>query len=439
MYSQKTFVMKHIKIHYLLLLAIVFVSGCDNVDELPIVENPTKPNILLIIADDLGKDALRGYAEGSIKPNTPNLDALRNSGITFNNFWAYPTCSPTRASIITGKYGYRTGVKWASDVLSNNETTLQKYINDNTNNAYATAIVGKWHLSGSNRSFNPETMGIDYYAGLITGAVNDYYNWPFTENGSTSTVSEYATSKFTNLAIDWINNQSKPWFMWLAYNAPHTPFHLPPNSLHYQGNLPPYTTGGNDIPYYMAAIEAMDSEIGRLLNSIPQEERDNSIIIFMGDNGTPAQVAQAPYSNATAKGTLYQGGINVPFFVTGKSVARTGTDNNLVTSSDLFATLSEIAGISIEQIHDSQSFKTLLSQATTIRNYQYAEMESGTNNSWTISNGAYKLLVNANGNEEFYDLSNDPYEQNNLLNGILTTNQRNAKSELEAELIAIRQ
>ena len=439
MYSQKTFVMKHIKIHYLLLLAIVFVSGCDNVDELPIVENPTKPNILLIIADDLGKDALRGYAEGSIKPNTPNLDALRNSGITFNNFWAYPTCSPTRASIITGKYGYRTGVKWASDVLSNNETTLQKYINDNTNNAYATAIVGKWHLSGSTRSFNPETMGIDYYAGLITGAVNDYYNWPFTENGSTSTVSEYATSKFTNLAIDWINNQSKPWFMWLAYNAPHTPFHLPPNSLHYQGNLPPYTTGGNDIPYYMAAIEAMDSEIGRLLNSIPQEERDNSIIIFMGDNGTPAQVAQAPYSNATAKGTLYQGGINVPFFVTGKSVARTGTDNNLVTSSDLFATLSEIAGISIEQIHDSQSFKTLLSQATTIRNYQYAEMESGTNNSWTISNGAYKLLVNANGNEEFYDLSNDPYEQNNLLNGILTTNQRNAKSELEAELIAIRQ
>ncbi|MFK7799331.1 MAG: sulfatase-like hydrolase/transferase [Aureispira sp.] len=429
--------MKNIKIGCL--LTILFLWSCKNGDELPIVQNPAAPNILLIIADDLGKDALRGYAEGSIKPNTPHLDALRNSGLSFNNFWSYPTCSPTRASILTGKYGYSTGVKWATDALSTNETTLQKYINDNTDNTYATAIVGKWHLSGNNRTFNPETMGIDYYAGLITGGVQDYFNWTFTEDGNTSTVTEYTTSKFTNLAIDWIDNQSKPWFMWLAYNAPHTPFHLPPDSMHTQGNLPPYTAGMNDMPYYMAAIEAMDFEIGRLLNSMPQEERDNSIIIFMGDNGTPMQVAQAPYDNSNAKGTLYQGGINVPFFVTGKGVSRTGTDDNLITSSDLFATLSEIAGISIEQIHNSQSFKALLSQTTTIRNYQYAEMDSGNNNSWTISNGVYKLIKNANGNEELYNLGNDPYEQNDLLNGALNTAQMNAKAALEAELANIRQ
>jgi arylsulfatase A-like enzyme len=429
--------MNNIKIHCLLF--VLFLWACKNGDDLPIAQDPTTPNILLIIADDLGKDALRGYAEGSIKPNTPNLDALRTSGITFNNFWSYPTCSPTRASIITGKYGYRTGVKWASDVLSTSETTLQKYINDHTNNAYATAIVGKWHLSGSNRTFNPETMGIDYYAGLITGAVADYYSWSLTEDGSNTTSTEYTTSKFTNLAIDWINNQNKPWLMWLAYNAPHTPFHLPPTNLHSQGNLPPYMAGMNAVPYYMAAIEAMDAEIGRLLNSIPQEERDNSIIIFMGDNGTPVQVAQAPYDNANAKGTLYQGGINVPLVIAGKGVSRTGTDDNLLSSSDLFATIAATAGIAIEQIHDSQSFKNLFSQTATIRNYQYAEMDSGTNNSWTISNGVYKLIVNANGNEELYDLGSDPYEQNNLLNGTLTTAQMTAKAALEAELLNIRQ
>ena len=397
------------------------------------------PNILLIIADDLGKDAINGFTEGSIKPNTPNIDAIRNKGLTFNNFWVNPTCTPTRGSIITGKYGYRTGIKGVGDVLSTSEVTLQKYISTNTNNKYASAVVGKWHLSGNNTSVNPESFGIDYYAGLIRGAVDDYYQWQLTEDGTSSLQTKYATEVFTDLSIDWINEQSKPWFLWLAYNAPHTPFHVPPSNMHSQSTLPAYTTGMDPTPYYMAAIEAMDYQIGRILDNIPENEKENTIIIFIGDNGTPGQVAQSPYTSSTVKNTLYQGGINVPMFISGKEVSRKGTDDNLITGTDLFTTISEIAGINVAQYKDSKSFKSLLSQSSTIRDFQYAELNDGTKDSWTIRNGQYKIIKDAVGNEEMYHLTNDPYEQNNLLNNTLTTAESNAKNELETELNNIRQ
>ncbi|MFK7834324.1 MAG: sulfatase-like hydrolase/transferase [Winogradskyella sp.] len=430
------------KIKSVLLLSIILVifscSSDSNDATSGEVPNTESPNILFIIADDLGKDAINGFSEGSIKPNTPNIDAIRTNGLSFSNFWSNPTCSPTRASIITGKYGYRTGVKSAGDQLSISETTLQEYISNQTNNKYASAIVGKWHLSGSNGTINPETFGIDYYTGLIRGAVNDYYQWPLSEDGASTQNSEYITEVFTDLSIDWINEQSKPWFMWLAYTAPHTPFHAPPSNMHSQGNLPTYTNVLDPIPYYMAAIEAMDFQIGRLLDDIPEDERNNTIIIFIGDNGTPNQVAQSPYSSSMVKNTLYQGGINVPMFISGHSVSRNGTDNNLITSTDLFATIAEIAGSSTTEIHDSKSFKSLFTASTSIRDYQYSEQGDGTNDEWTISNGTYKFIVNSVGIEELYNLINDPYETNNLLTGTLSLTEQNAKLELETELINIR-
>lgn len=425
---------------FILSLTSLFLFGCSSNDETPTITNPTQntPNILFIIADDLGKDAINGFSEGTIKPNTPNIDAIRNAGLSFTNFWSYPTCSPTRASILTGKYGYRTGVKWAGDEISLSETSLQKYINEETNNKYTTAIVGKWHLSGNSSTFNPEILGIDYYAGLIRGEPQSYNNWLLTEDGTSNIETEYATTKFTDLATDWINQQEKPWFLWLAYNAPHTPFHVPPSEMHSQGFLPEFSSGMDETPYYMASIEAMDFQIGKLLESMTTEKRENTVIIFIGDNGTPNEVAQSPYTFFTAKGSLSQGGINVPMFISGNGVSRTGIDENLITSTDLFSTIAQITGVSSSEIHDSKSFKSLLSQSETIRNYQYSEKDDGNNNLWTISNGSYKLFKNANGNDEFHDLNNDPYEQNNLLNGTLTTAENSIKTELEAELNNIR-
>lgn len=424
-------------VSYVVIISFVLFS-CS--EEIKMEEDQSdSPNILLIIADDLGKDAINGFSEGSTKPTTPNIDAIRNNGISFINFWTNPTCTPTRASIITGKYGYRTGVKGVGDELSNSEPTLQEYISTQTNNQYATAIVGKWHLSGNNSTVNPESYGIDYYAGLIRGAVDNYYQWQLSHNGATSQNADYTTEVFTDLSIDWINQQSKPWFMWLAYNAPHTPFHVPPANMHGQGNLPTYNNGLDPTPYYMAAIEAMDFQIGRLLDNIPENESNNTIIIFIGDNGTPNQVAQSPYAFSTVKNTLYQGGINVPMFVSGFGVSRIGTDNNLVNSTDLFATIAEITGSSTNEIHDSKSFKSLFTESKSIRDYQYTELVNDTDDEWTISNGEFKLIVNSIGTEELYDLTIDPYEQNNLLNGNLTSNEMNAKVALETELLDIRQ
>ncbi|MFM1877096.1 MAG: hypothetical protein RL266_2833 [Bacteroidota bacterium] len=427
---------KHSIVSFLTICCFSILVGCKK--DCPDEPESTHPNILLIVADDLGKDAISGFTEGSIKPNTPNIDAIRTAGLSFSNFWVYPTCSPTRSSIITGKYGYRTGVKWAGDELASSEISLQQYIRNHTNNRYASAIVGKWHLSGDLTNVNPEDFGIDYYAGLIRGAVSDYYHWQFTEDGTTSPENTYTTEFFTDLSIDWINEQSKPWFLWLAYNAPHSPFHVPPSNLHGQGNLPEYESGMDGTPYYMAAVEAIDHEIGRLLENIPENELSNTVIIFIGDNGSPVQVAQLPYEGTKVKGTLYQGGINVPMFVSGVGVTRIDTDNNLVCSTDLFATIAELAGASITQYHDSESFRSLLSGSAIIRNFQYSEMNDGTNDAWAISNGAYKLMTNANGNQELYDLNADPYEQNDLLTGSLTQEQSNAKLALETELLNIR-
>ena len=346
----------------------IIISCNKSEDSNEIVDLIQSPNILFIIADDLNCD-IGVYGNKIVK--TPNIDQLIKNGTLFQNAHCqYPLCGPSRASIITGKYGYRTGVKAVGDELSISEITLQEYISTQTNDEYASAIVGKWHLSGNNSTINPETFGIDYYAGLIRGAVNDYYQWPLSKNGTRSQNTEYITEAFTDLSIDWINQQSKPWFMWLAYTAPHTPFHAPPSNMHSQGNLPTYNNGLDPIPYYMAAIEAMDFQIGRLLDEIPEDERNNTIIIFIGDNGTPNQVAQSPYSSSKVKSTLYQGGVNVPMFISGNSVSRTGIDNNLITSTDLFATIAEISGVSIEEINNSKSFYNLLSD------YKYYQVQS---------------------------------------------------------------
>ncbi len=431
---QKNKRMKHL--HLLLFLALLTSCSKDKTTEDP--DTSDSPNILFIIADDMGKDATPGFSEGSIKPTTPNLDKIRNEGLVFNNFWANPTCSPTRASIITGKYGYRTEVKWANDELSPTEKILQKYINEETNNTYATSIVGKWHLSGETPNVNPETFGLDYYAGLTRGAVQNYYQWQLTEGDSARLQTEYISNVLTDLSIDWIGSQTKPWFLWLAYNAPHTPFHVPPAEMHAQGNLPSYTDGLDPMPYYMAAIEAMDFQIGKLLEGIAADELDNTIIIFIGDNGTPNQVAQSPYASNKAKGSLYQGGINVPMFISGAGVNRSGEDNSLICSTDLFSTIAELAGVDVSEIHDSKSFKTLLNNEAEHRAFQYTEKDDGMDDLWTISNGEYKLIITSTGQEEMYDLKNDPYENSNLLVGSLSDSEANAKAALEEELLIIR-
>jgi arylsulfatase A-like enzyme len=401
----------------------------------------SSPNILLILSDDVGLDATSGYPVGLQLPTTPTLDGLAAKGLTFDNAWAYPMCSPTRATILTGRYGYRTGVLSGGDDIPTAETSLQDFIDTNVPNVYEHAVFGKWHLAGNSNGGddNPQVMGIEHFSGLIPSAsgVDNYNTWTHVENGQRSQNQTYTTTAFVDLAIDWIAGRDKPWFAWLAFNAPHAPFHLPPLDLHDRAlSANQNDIGGNPLPYYLAAIEAMDQEIGRLLASLSPETLANTTVIYMGDNGTPGRVAQT-YARSHAKGSVYEGGVAVPLVIAGANVTRSGQrESALVSSVDLFATIATLAGTATDEINDSKNFADLLAgNATPRRAYSYSETNANGKDDWTIRNSRYKLVQQVNTPQELYDLELDPYEQDNLLDNGINVSAILAELRAQAELI----
>lgn len=386
-----------------------------------------KPNVLLIIADDQGVDASAQYNFSTDLPDTPRINLLAEQGITFDNAWATPACTTTRGTLITGQHGINSGISYVPAVMDTETVTLQRYIKSfSESNDYQTAVVGKWHLGGSNPDLShPIDSGIDYYAGTIKGTLTDYYDWELTENGVNSVSNVYHTTKITDLAIDWLdeqNQQDKPWFMWLAYVAPHSPFHLPPEDLHNRDHLTGSDIDTNKREYYLAAIEAMDAEIGRLIDSLSVEDRANTLIIYVGDNGTPASVIDTSvYERTHSKGTLFEGGIRVPMVVAGSGVTRKNVrESALVNTSDFYATISHFIGNSVMQVNDSYSFVDLLSQTGNgLRNYNYSEFESNDITGWAVRNEDYKLIEYEDGLQALYLLndgsSNNISETDNLI------------------------
>lgn len=399
---------------------------------------PSSPNILLIIADDMGMDASPWHVEyGGQKPHTPTLDTLAERGLVFDNVWANPLCSPTRASILTGKYGVHTGVLGALSKedagVSTSEYSLQSMIADKSPVSYEQAVIGKWHLATEKNggNDNPKLMGVPYYSGFISGTMQNYNNWKKVTNGESSTSTTYATIDFTNDSINWINRgEAKPWFLWLAYTAPHAPFHMPPKDLlsdntnnNLSGNESDISE--NPLPYYLAAIEAMDSEIGRLLENLSTEERKNTVIVFIGDNGTPAQVTQTPFQKGESKGTISRGGIHVPMIISGAGVDA-GRVQEFVNTSDLYTTIAELTGISIPQYGNSISFAPVIfgEEREVSRNYLYAEVaspnrqgEPSVKNGWTIRANGYQYISLDNGKERLF-ADSDLGQKSNLINSL---------------------
>lgn len=394
-------------------------SDSGNNDEKFTIDSP---NVLLIIADDMGVEACPGYSEGNVKPVMPNLQSMISNGVTFGNVWSAPVCTPTRSTILTGKYGSKTNILKVDDILSTTETSLFKYIENNSPHDYSSALIGKWHLGGAGlkNALHPGEMGVKHFSGLLSGGVPDYWRWHHTTNGATKISTKYTTTEFTDLAINWIEDQTQPWFLWLAYNAPHTPFHAPDESLHSQGSL---STNQDDIDsnpfkYFLAMMESMDSEMGRLFDSMSSEVLAKTVIIFVGDNGSHPKVIQTPFSRLKSKGSLYQGGINVPMVMSGYGVTRkSATENALINTTDLFSTIAEITGCTQKSEHNSRSFwKGASEDISAHREYIYSEISDGNNHDWTIRDSQYKLIQFANGSQEFYDMINDEYENNDLSN-----------------------
>jgi len=429
-------------------------------------------NILVIIADDLGMDILESFRieglsaadEASLdRAPTPNLDRLLiDKGVKFTNVMANPVCSPTRASIQTGRYGIRTGVRWASfegngQALPTDETTIPELLN---RRGYAHAAIGKWHLSDSTSggTDGPRAAGYSHHEGSERN-IFDFFNWTKLVNGAEVLETTYAPTVNVDDALNWLGQQdtNKPWFIWFAFNTPHAPWQVPPLSANpgpHQAVLTGAPGDSNSVTdtdpiLYRAMVEYMDEEIGRLINGIPPEELAETTIFFMGDNGTPAPVTVG-IDPAHAKFTVYQQGIHVPMIVAGAGVSDPGrTSNQLINSTDLFSTILELAGIDISVdsnqpalITDSISFLPILQNVPTEKTRQYAFSETvnpggfrAENNGITIRDNRFKLIrFLESGNEEFYDLQNDVLETNDLLLTPLDANLTNKYNELLLEL-----
>lgn len=405
---------------------------------LSFVAHAAPQNILLIIADDYGCDSSALYNSGATLPPTPNIASLVTNGVLFRNAYANPVCSPTRACILTGQYGFRSGI---GDVVDNTAsltsaafTLPEAFSNAGVN--YALAQFGKWHLASGPNS--PRLIGgWTNFAGSLQGAIANYTNWTKTVNGvNTAGYTNYATSDLVNDATNWIAARgSNPWFVWAAFNAPHTPFHNPPAAL-----CPSYpaNTLTNSRRQFEAMVEALDTEIGRLLSVV---DRANTHIIFIGDNGTPGAVIAPPFSSARGKDTLYEGGIHVPLIISGPAVNFPNRTNDTPANAvDLFATILEMAGSSTAAAVpanvtiDSRSLIGALQSTNTISRLAYAE-EFGANVSASaggraIRDDCYKLIRFNDGRDEFYDLQADPTELTNL-NNVLTAAQKPYRDRLQ--------
>ncbi len=266
----------------------------------------------------------------------------------------------------------------------------------------------------------------------------DNYAWIQTSNGTQQNITTYTTTHFVDQSVSWVKKQSKPFFLWLAFNAPHSPYQAPPKNLISDAALSAYqgSSGDPTSAYYLSSIEAMDKEIGRLISALTEEQRKNTVFVFMGDNGTPARVVQEPFTTATSKSSLFQGGINTPLLISGKNVNRKNvTETAMVQATDIFATLADIAAINTIDTKDGKSIMPLFNDANASkRTFAYSELFGSSqtnNNGYTVRNEAYKFIHLDNGNEYLYKISIDKFETANLLDRPLTTEAQNNLADLK--------
>ncbi len=379
-----------------------------------------RPNILLIIADDTGAETsgLYDLAGTSGVVETPNIERLAQQGLVFEHTWASPMCSPTRATILTGLYGHRSGVTIAGDVLPTTTTSLFEYIASESPAEYGMGVFGKWHLGGNAGAIqHVRDTGVPVFKGFLGAQISNYFDWMALDiTGAASRVTTYASTAITNFAVDFIRDQRRydsPWFAYVAYNAAHSPYQVPPLNLHtvdVGGRNPGVTS--NTVPVYQAMIQALDSEVGRLLAEIDLED---TVVIYIGDNGTPDNVKDTGTGVRGAKQSVYEGGVRVPMVIAGPGV-RTGVERGLTVSTDLFATIAALAGISVARVHDSFSLVPVLrrANASSGRQFSFTEHCGLGARRYAIRNTRHKLLFdNQSGGWALYDLVTDPLETTN--------------------------
>jgi arylsulfatase A-like enzyme len=401
-------------------------------------QKQTPPNIVFILADDLGYGDLSCF--GATDLRTPHIDSLIGAGIRFTNFYANSSvCSPSRAALLSGRYPERMGVpgvirdevqdSWgylASGLL------LPDYLKKA---GYHTALVGKWHLGLESPNL-PNERGFDEFYGLLEGMMDDYvlklrHGQNFLRhNRQTISPAGHATDVFTDAAVRYLNGQrntKKPFFLYLPYTAPHDPLQPPTQYLtRVQQRQPGIDPQRAKL---VALIEHLDDNVGRVMATLRANgQLGNTLIVFTSDNGGwgPGRANNGPFRGV--KGQFYEGGIRIPAGIAWSGKILPGqTNEKKLQLMDWFQTLLELAGVPLPNGGDALSFRASLTQANTpsdslfkSRPLFFVRREGQDTYKGlqihAVQQGGWKLLQPTPfAPYELYDLTKDPQEKENLV------------------------
>jgi len=400
-----------------------------------------KLNILLILVDDLGYGDLSSYGADNLR--TPHVDNMVASGVKFENFYANcPVCSPTRASIMTGRYPDMVGVP---GVIRTHPMSNFGYLSQNAvmlpealkRAGYDTAIVGKWHL-GLESPNTPNERGFDHFHGFLGDMMDDYYTHRRHDinymrlDDQVIDPEGHATDLFTQWSVDYIKDHAEsenPFFLYLAYNAPHTPIQPPEEWLERVKKREP----GIDEKRakLVALIEHMDDGIGKVISALNESgASENTLVIFTSDNGGQLNIGASNGSLNGGKGQMYEGGIKEPMCAVWPGHLESGFQSSRVAlTMDLFPTICEAAGAGFDHEIDGQSILPDMLGATVRREAHpptpderslfWVRREGGRRYAgqafYAVRRGGWKLLQNTPFEPlKLYNLADDPHEEKPL-------------------------
>ncbi|GLR70359.1 sulfatase family protein [Agaribacter marinus] len=396
-----------------------------------------KTNIIVILADDLGYADLGFNGAKDIK--TPVLDMLANTGVTFKNgYVTHPYCGPSRAGLLTGRYQARFGMEnnvsySPYDIhmgLPLTEKTFAKRLQEV---GYKTAIIGKWHLGGAPR-FQPNKRGFDYFYGFLGGGHNymphevtiggGSYFLPLMRNEGVAEFDDYLTSALSKDAVKFIeDHQKQPFMLYMAYNAPHTPLQAPKETIAKYKDIK-----DENRRIYAAMIDEMDQGIGEIVDALKRTgQYQNTLIFFLSDNGGVYPEDWMPNANwadnspfRRGKVALLEGGIRVPFIAHWPAKIPKGfIFEGLVSSLDIAATAVEISGANASDgLLDGVNLVPYLTglESGTPHHALYWRLEEA-DHIYAIRTPDAKYMRQPlpGVGRSFFDMKNDPEEQNNIV------------------------
>jgi arylsulfatase A len=393
---------------------------------------PARPNIVLIILDDVGYGDIGSYGAPDIK--TPNIDALAKSGTRFTQFYANASsCTPTRAGLISGRYQQRFTLERPLSSVSTADGGLGLPATGRSlpqllkNGGYATALIGKWHL-GYLPQFSPLTHGFDAFFGFKSGYI-DYYQHTDSagqpdlfENNTPTTAAGYMTDVITQHSVKFIADHARsPFFLEVAYNAAHWPYQdpdVPSTAVRNAAHLMPFDENTDSRAMYVKIMERADQGVGEILAALDRQGlASNTLVIFTNDNGGEWLSRNAPLFNR--KFTLYEGGIRVPAIVRWPGHVPAGAVSQQVgITMDLTASILAASGVSVPaetRLEGVNLLPLIGAGSKPVSRTLFWRVTTAGLNQRAVRDGDWKLLIDGDVRLMLFDVSKDLGERNDVV------------------------